>query len=359
MSALKKYGPWSIRALISFVFFLSAIAKLYPKPSYALTSFEVHQLEPMGISLEVAAYLSRLLIGVEFAIGILLLLPFFLKKIIIPTTIFMLLVFIIELMYEIFSSGNQGNCGCFGTLIEMTPLEALIKNVISVGLLMSYYWLDKTEELISFDWRSKAHFSAIFNVVLVAVFSMFIIAPIRREATAPTVVVPVPQHSEDTTLKSTADSSGTIAVKHKNVDTLKSVKESAPKQVMSGFESLFPGVNQGKQIVCFFAPGCDHCRATAKSITALKKDNKNFPPIQIIFMDEEPELIPEFFQIAGAEYTYSVMDIIKFWKTLGSGKEVPGVMYLWNGNVQKFYQGIDKEQFNSGDFKKVLNKRFS
>ncbi|MFM7387573.1 MAG: MauE/DoxX family redox-associated membrane protein, partial [Bacteroidota bacterium] len=237
MSVLKKYGPWSIRALISFVFFLSAIAKLYPKPSYALTSFEVHQLEPMGISLEVAAYLSRLLIGVEFAIGILLLLPFFLKKIIIPTTIFMLLVFIIELMYEIFSSGNQGNCGCFGTLIEMTPLEALIKNVISVGLLMSYYWLDKTEELISFDWRSKAHFSAIFNVVLVAVFSMFIIAPIRREATAPRVVVPVPHHSEDTTLKSTADSSGTIAVKHKNVDTLKSVKESAPKQVMSGFES--------------------------------------------------------------------------------------------------------------------------
>ena len=127
MNALKKYGPWTIRAIISFVFFLSAIAKLYPKPSYALTSFEVHQLEPMGIPLEIAAYLSRFLIGIEFAIAILLLLPFFLRKIIIPATVLMLVVFIVELFYEIFSSGNQGNCGCFGTLIEMTPLEALIK----------------------------------------------------------------------------------------------------------------------------------------------------------------------------------------------------------------------------------------
>ncbi|MFM2038613.1 MAG: hypothetical protein RL432_1552 [Bacteroidota bacterium] len=359
MNALKKYGPWTIRAIISFVFFLSAIAKLYPKPSYALTSFEVHQLEPMGIPLETAAYLSRFLIGVEFAIAILLLLPFFLRKIIIPTTIFMLVVFIVELFYEIFSTGNQGNCGCFGTLIEMTPLEALIKNVISVGLLFGYYWLDKKEESISFDFRSRAYFSAIFNVLVVSIFGVFLVAPIRREATSTPAVVPTQKDLPEVTLNTSTDTARVVSVKEKSLDTTKTVKASGPKHVLSGFETLFPGINKGKQILCFFAPGCDHCRATAKAITSLKKSNKNFPPVQIIFMDEEPELIPEFFQIAGAEYTYSVMDIIKFWKTLGSGKEVPGVMYLWNGNVQKFYQGIDKEQFSSSDFKKVLNKSHS
>lgn len=357
MNALKKYGPWTIRAIISFVFFLSAIAKLYPKPSYALTSFEVHQLEPMGIPLEIAAYLSRFLIGIEFAIAILLLLPFFLRKIIIPATVLMLVVFIVELFYEIFSSGNQGNCGCFGTLIEMTPLEALIKNVISVGLLLGYYWLDKKEEILSFDLRSRAHFSAIFNVLTVSIFGVFLAAPIRREAPTTARVVPVEKTMEDSVTAQKKDTS--VSVQLKNADTSKVVKPLEPKEVLSGFETLFPDINKGKQILCFFAPGCDHCRATAKAITALKKSNKQFPPVNIIFMDEEPELIPDFFKYAGSEYTYSVMDIIKFWKTLGSGKEVPGVMYLWNGNLQKFYQGIDKEQFNSSDFKKVLNKRFS
>ena len=357
MNALKKYGPWTIRAIISFVFFLSAIAKLYPKPSYALTSFEVHQLEPMGIPLEIAAYLSRFLIGIEFAIAILLLLPFFLRKIIIPATVLMLVVFIVELFYEIFSSGNQGNCGCFGTLIEMTPLEALIKNVISVGLLLGYYWLDNKEEILSFDLRSRAHFSAIFNVLTVSIFGVFLAAPIRREAPTTAPVVPVEKTMEDSVTAQKKDTA--VSVQLKNADTSKVVKPLEPKAVLSGFETLFPNINKGKQILCFFAPGCDHCRATAKAITALKKSNKQFPPVNIIFMDEEPELIPDFFKFAGSEYTYSVMDIIKFWKTLGSGKEVPGVMYLWNGNLQKFYQGIDKEQFNSSDFKKVLNKRFS
>ena len=355
MTALKKYGPWTIRMLISSVFFLSAIAKLYPKPSYALTYFEVHQLEPMGISLEFAGYLSRILIGVEFAIGILLLMPFFVRKVIIPITIGMLVVFIGELFYEILSSGNQGNCGCFGTLIEMTPLEAIIKNALSVGLLIAFYFLDTTKEKISWDLKSRAYFSGILNVLIFSVFAIFLIAPIRRETSNNTVLIPS-NTKLDTLQQSAIDTSSLVQVPSKERDTLKAVQDLGPKQVLSGFEDVFPGINQGKQVLCFFAPGCDHCRATAKSITNLKKKDKNFPPIQIIFMDEEPELIPEFFQIAGAEYPYFVMDIIKFWKTLGKGKEVPGVLYLWNGNNRKFYQGIDKEQFNSTEFKKVLNK---
>jgi thiol-disulfide isomerase/thioredoxin len=219
--------------------------------------------------------------------------------------------------------------------------------------------LDKKEESISFDFRSRAYFSAIFNVLVVSIFGVFLVAPIRREATSTPAVIPTQKDLQEVTLNTSTDTARVVSVKEKSLDTTKTVKASGPKHVLSGFETLFPGINEGKQILCFFAPGCDHCRATAKAITSLKKSNKNFPPVQIIFMDEEPELIPEFFQIAGAEYTYSVMDIIKFWKTLGSGKEVPGVMYLWNGNVQKFYQGIDKEQFSSSDFKKVLNKSHS
>jgi thiol-disulfide isomerase/thioredoxin len=130
-----------------------------------------------------------------------------------------------------------------------------------------------------------------------------------------------------------------------------------PSAKSSGFENIFPDINKDKKILCFFAPGCDHCRATAKALTAMKSTVKDFPSMRIIFMDEEPEVIPDFFKFAGAEYPYYVMDIVSFWKKLGSGKEVPGVLYLWNGNSKKFYQGIDKEEFNAAEFKKILNKK--
>jgi thiol-disulfide isomerase/thioredoxin len=128
--------------------------------------------------------------------------------------------------------------------------------------------------------------------------------------------------------------------------------------VKSGFENVFSDINDGKKILCFFAPGCDHCREAAKSLVALNKTMKDFPKIRIIFMDEEAEMIPDFFKFAGKEkgYTHTVMDIKQFWGTLGKSKDVPGVVYLWNGNVQAFYQGIDKEQFDAAALKKVLNK---
>jgi len=371
MKNVKKIAPWVIRILISFVFFLSAIAKLFPDPSYALTYFEVHQLEPMGIPLSIAQYLSRILIGVEFAIGFLLLLPFFLKRVIIPVTIFMLTVFIVELGLEILFKGNAGNCGCFGTLIEMTPLEALIKNVLSIWLLIWYYILTKVQPSESTldnelpeapktslfgGTKSMMNWSVIGNMLLASILGVFIAGPIRFQQAEPARPVTVtdtltvnPVHTHDT--------SAVVASVKSPTDTVKPKIDKGPKGKSSGFENIFPDINTDKKILCFFAPGCDHCRATAKSLTAMKANVKNFPAMRIIFMDEEPEAIPDFFKFAGAEHPYYVMDIITFWKKLGSGKEVPGVLYLWNGNTQKFYQGIDKEQFNASEFKKILNKK--
>ena len=370
MTSIKKYAPWAIRILISFVFLFSAIAKLYPNPSYALTYFEVHQLEPIGIPISLAHYLSRILIGVEFAIGFLLLMPFYLKRIIIPITMFMLSVFVIELLLEIVFKGNAGNCGCFGTLVKMTPLEALLKNIVSIGLLIWYYPLTRkaatdvdtldpaiqaSKEPLFGTLQSRLNWSIIGNVTLASIFAVFIAGPIRFEQQAP--VKPVVSHDSTAVnpvvvIDTSENQTPTLVVK----DTVKKVVDLGPKKKLSGFENIFTDINDDKKILCFFAPGCDHCRATAKALTTLKNTTKNFPQMRIVFMDEEPEAIPDFFKFAGAEYTYTVMDVISFWKRLGNDREVPGVCYLWNGNVQKFYQGIDKEEFNAAAFKKILKK---
>ena len=90
---------WTLRIVVAALFIVSALAKLYPSPYFAISTFEVKQLYPLGFSENLASYFSRTLIGVEFALGFLLLIPHYLKKITIPATISLLLVFIIHLSY--------------------------------------------------------------------------------------------------------------------------------------------------------------------------------------------------------------------------------------------------------------------
>ena len=129
---------WMIRIVISLLFLVSAYAKIYHEPSayFSITTFEAKQLVPLGIDATVAAFLSRILIALEFSLGILILLPFHLKKIVVPLTIAILLLFCLHLGVQIYLTGNSGNCGCFGTLLPMTPLEAIVKNIFAVGLLI-------------------------------------------------------------------------------------------------------------------------------------------------------------------------------------------------------------------------------
>ena len=167
----KETISWIIRSIVAALFIVSAIAKLYPSPYFAISTFEVKQLYSLGFSADFAPYFSRTLIGVEFALGILLLVNHYLKKITIPATIALLVVFIIHLSYETFISGNSGNCGCFGELIPMTPVEAIIKNIIAVGLL---FWLLK---LLPSD--RKSNFWILSTITLLGVLGIYMLAPMK------------------------------------------------------------------------------------------------------------------------------------------------------------------------------------
>ncbi len=355
MENVKKYFPWFVRILISGLFLLSAFAKIYPDPSFyfSITAFEFKQLVPMGFSMETAVYFSRIIIGIEFAIGILLLFPYNIKKIIIPATILMLAVFSVHLIIEILTGGNQGNCGCFGALLPMTPLQALIKNLLSIGLLTLILY-KFSNELVE-----KNNILITANITTLCILALFMLIPIQKKTT----VSPSPSgYTEDTTIvkdsfivKPINDSTKKDLVVIKDT-TKKIIVGAGPKKVKSIYSKYFPKIDEGKKILCFFAPTCDHCMATAKELTELKKADPNFPDIQMIFMDEAAEEIPKFFKFAGAEYPNLVLDIIAFWGALGKTNDTPGVVYLWNGNVQKFYNGTEKDKFNKVEFKKIVKK---
>ena len=352
----KKNISWSIRIVVALLFLVSAIAKLYPSPYFAISTFEVKQLYTLGFSESLAPYFSRILIGIEFALGFLLLNNHFLKRITIPATIGLLSVFIIHLSYVTFlSGGNSGNCGCFGELIPMTPIEAIIKNIIAVGLLI---WLWKISEN-----DKKSNIWMLTSITLSCILGLFMLAPMKASS------VSISNSNDNINISADTISKLTDSVKIEEIKTIDSSKirtekaveeikkEVGPKQAVSGYSDLYADIDKGQKIVCFFVPGCEHCRDAAKDLNALQKKHKDFPSVQIVFMDEEAEKIPDFFKYAGKQFPHKVIDVIPFWTKLGTGKDTPGVVYLHNGNVIKFFDGIAEKAFNSKALEKVIYKK--
>ncbi len=349
----KENISWILRLIISALFILSAVAKLYPSPYFAISTFEVKQLYPLGFSENFAPYFSRILIGIEFALGIAILLKDYLKKITIPATILLLAVFTIHLTYTTFISGNSGNCGCFGELIPMTPVEAIIKNIIAIGLLV---WLFK---LLPSD--GKSNFWLLKSVGLGCILALFMVAPMKSSTTT----IDNSNFSEEQNIGTIVDTtlSTVLPTIEKAIDSVNKIKEEIkidePTAKKSGYANFFPNIDKDKKILCFFAPGCDHCQETAKQLTEMKQKDKSFPEVSIIFMDEEVDKIPAFFDIAGKKYPYQIVDVISFWNVLGNTRDTPGVKYIWNGNEIKFYDGINENKFNAAELKKTIKKNYS
>ena len=319
----KLIGIWVIRIIISLLFLVSAYAKVYHEPSayFSITTFEAKQLVPLGFSSEISSYLSRILIALEFAIGVLILLPFFLKRIIIPLTIFVLAAFCIHLALQIYLTGNSGNCGCFGTLLPMTPLEAILKNIFAIGLLVIL------NKLLSKDKSKSIEIFYGFLIYLFFVIGIMALVPIKNSSNV------------------TIDS---------NYQIQEDLVLEGPKQMKSEFGQTLPFADKGRLILCFFAPGCDHCRAAVRSIDSLSKIVEDFPKVEIVFMDEEVDKIPEFFEFAGSEYHYIVLDISTFYDVLTWERDTPGIFYMWNGNILKEFNGTNESAYDPESLLKSL-----
>ena len=323
----KLLGIWLIRVVVSLLFLISAYAKVYHEPSsyFSITTFEAKQLVPLGFSSEISSYLSRILIALEFAIGILILLPFYLKRIVIPLTVTVLGAFSIHLAIQIYLTGNIGNCGCFGTLLPMTPLEAILKNIFAIGLLVIL------NRLVPQDTSKKIEILYGFLIYLLFIVGIMFLVPIKN--------------------------SENITIDTSNYQQEYESINSGPKQVKSEFGQTLPFADKGRLILCFFAPGCDHCRAAVRSIDSLSKLVDNFPEVEIVFMDEEVDKIPEFFKFAGSEYHHIILDISTFYDVLTWERDTPGIFYMWNGNIVKEFNGTNEKAYdpelllNSLDYK--------
>ena len=300
------------RLLISGLFLLSAIAKLYPTPLYGITKvFEEGQLIPMGFSEDFAPFLSRLIIAFEFFIAFAILQTHYIKKLIIPSTILLLIIFNVDLALDIFV-GNDENCGCFGQLIPMTPTEAFIKNIFTILLLIFIYR--------NVSDKKESSFLLLLNGYLIISVLMFSLLPIATNSSS------------------------------KQISSYSSYVDEAFN------------INEGKKILCFFDAGCEHCMDAAKSLTEIASNSTEFPDVHIIFSDTEEGKIPDFIKYSGKEYSYQIMefynpddDINSYLEVLGFEYENPVIIYYNNGNQMRFYDGTGSNEYDAKDFESLFN----
>ena len=300
------------RLLISALFLLSAIAKLYPTPLYGITKvFEEGQLIPMGFSEDFAPFLSRLIIAFEFFIAFAILQTHYIKKLVIPSTILLLVIFNVDLALDIFV-GNDENCGCFGQLIPMTPTEAFIKNIFTIFLLIFIYR--------NVNDKKESSFLLLLNGYLIISVLMFSLLPIATNSSS------------------------------KQISSYSSYVDEAFN------------INEGKKILCFFDAGCEHCMDAAKSLTEIASNSTEFPDVHIIFSDTEEGKIPDFLKYSGKEYSYQIMefynpddDINSYLEVLGFEYENPVIIYYNNGNQMRFYDGTGSNEYNAKDFESLFN----
>jgi thiol-disulfide isomerase/thioredoxin len=395
VSSKKNTIAWVIRIIIFILFVVSAWTKVHDP----IWMFE-KQLVDLGIcDWCLAHYLARLLIAFEFALGIAILFPHLLKKLVIPVTIGLLAAFCIHLTIQMIEFGPMnGNCGCFGTTIPMTPLEAFIKNVLTIGLLIWLYKLLPSSKGES--WSRIIYPILIFLTCGLLIFMLYPFCPCKKkkEAVIENQAQIAPFENTNTAtldsierqrIKDSIANDNEISAVEKNRinDSLAQVElkaaeaekalalteaaekaqkedkqntttpkvEKGPKKVVSRF-AAYPNFNgkkinidDGKKTICLFAPGCDHCQNTAKELNQLSKEGKT-PPVLIYFMNEEPDKIPAFLQFAGKQFPYQILEIGDFWDLLGDGS-TPGVFGLWNGNIIQSYEGINKNEFDLEKFK--------
>jgi hypothetical protein len=358
---MKKYLPWIIRILISALFMLSAVAKSFP-----IWAFE-KQLVDLGLfSWCQAPYFSRLIIALEWAIALAILQPYMLKRFVLPVTMLLLVAFNVHLGILMVQQGAMnGNCGCFGQLIPMTPLEAFIKNVLTLAALI-YLYVKINDP--AYHVRQWLIMGFIYSIAVALMFMVFPFCPCAKSSKpVPPLVLPIDSVSSeidsDTNSQLSTKSLDSLSKPTTSTDTQSvqpTLVKPEPKPMVSKFSSYrnFGGksvnLDQGKKIVCLFVPGCDHCRDAAKKLAEMAKQKK-IPAGYILFMNEELFKIPEFYTETGSRFPYHVIDDIpEFFTLLGNNATTPGVYYLWNGHVIQSFEGIGERQFNANELERVV-----
>lgn len=331
-----------LRIFIGCLFVFSGLSKLFP-----ILAFEVQLIVHGFRSWFVVTWLSRLVIAFEIFLGLSFFQKNFLKQFFIPAATGLLIIFSLDLIRQIILRGFGGDCGCFGQVLTMSPLEALIKNIILISALIYLNGL----------LQAKSSKNILFpaSFLLISFLPVFLLFPPRQ--------FQIQTGNSDQT--SSFNSSGSTKITSSNkspnnsfgnsntklVDQKKSPKKKITK--ITSFKNFSGGVNvdltKGENIVAMLSMNCGSCIDAGLEIGKLKNEIK-LPPVYYLLFGEEKQLT-EFFSKTKAKFPYKILDDETFF-TLAKGS-APRIFLLWNGKIINEW---DFRTFSAKELKAAVDK---
>ena len=263
-----------LQLLLGTTFLFSAYTKAVGPGFFEIT------LMDQGIAPDriIASYLARFFIGLEFALGFLMLLPFYVKRLM-QFTFFLLGGFTLHLIY-LWSIGDTDNCGCFGEMISMTPEQSIIKNMIMLAIAFVVFRSAQTKKI---------------KIIIPIVFSAATIISMW-------IILPIPNHKE------------------------------FPFESFTHFETRGRvDLSSGENLVAIFNLDCEHCQQAATELGELKRNQENFPELYVLYFQEGSTTVEDFESITQSSFPFDLIEVNTFFDLIGDSP--PRVYHLKDGKV--------------------------
>lgn len=299
---IKKVLLFILCSLLGIVFIVSGISKLYPIEPFEYTFVDI------GVfNWQLAPFVARLLIGLEFLIGTLLVFSLSFKKFSFKLGVLVLLLFCIYLISLIYFTGNKGNCGCFGSYIKMTPLQALIKNAI---MIIAFIFLKK----FHVGWILKRKINIIIMFIISLLFVLpFILNPVELD------------YSE--------------AYLNKRENNFKLELDSLYKHATLNKPPVT--LSQNKHIIVFLSLTCKYCRIAANKIRIIHERNPGIPFYFVLNGDSQD--LKAFFEITNTQDIPYCFLLGKSFVYL-AGTNMPVIYLVNNSIIENDVNYIDLDQ---------------
>ena len=281
----------TLQLLLAITFLFSAYTKAVGPGFFEITLMD----QGIAPNRSIAAYLARFFIGLEFALGFLMLLPFYIKQLM-QFTFFLLGGFTLHLIY-LWSIGDTDNCGCFGEMISMTPEQSIFKNIIMLAIALAVFKTAETKKI-------KKKIPVVFSAV--TIISMWII-------------LPIPNHNE------------------------------FPFDSFTHFETRGRvDMSSGEKLVAIFNLDCEHCQETANELGKLKRSVENFPEFYVLYFQEGSTSVEDFESITQSSFPYDLIEVNTFFDLIGDSP--PRVYNLKDGKVLEIWDtDITRNLINAFD----------
>ncbi len=267
----------------------------------------------MGISgWSFSPILARMLVGAELFLGFSILINTTYLRQYLNATLIVTGFFSFYLLLLWAFRGNDVNCGCFGTVISMSPAESLMKNAVLMVL-------------IAAALKTKPHFEKKYNwihpvvaiITLVVPFVLNVVEFERRNPDSNEYPFAFPEHH----------------------------------LAQSYQDSVDVSLAEGEYLLAFFSTGCSHCKVAAQKLGIVSRKYK-IPPVKVFFIGSHRE-VAGFFKESNASFDYVLFNNQAIHKITNG--TFPTVFYVQDGQVIRQWTGGDLSYNEMGILHKTLN----